>query len=115
MHMTSYGPGAPETWGAPTGHPNDPRTEDFYDLDLVSSGSMMLPICGTTQADVAYSEWDDGSVFVEAIHFSGGEKIDACRFHPDLVASLEDEVAAELRKERRIAYETARAARLEAA
>ena len=113
--QTQYGPGDAATWGAPTGHPNDPRTEDFDDLDLVSSGSMALPICGTTQADVAYSEWDDGSVFVEAIHFSGGEKIDACRFHPDLVASLEDEVAAELRKERRIAYETARAARLEAA
>lgn len=26
--MTRYGPGDPETWPAPTGHPNDPRTVD---------------------------------------------------------------------------------------
>jgi len=24
--MTSFGPGDPQTWPAPTGHPNDPRT-----------------------------------------------------------------------------------------
>ena len=24
------GPGDPETWGPPTGHPNDPRTEEPY-------------------------------------------------------------------------------------
>lgn len=24
--MTAYGPGDPQTWGPPTGHPNDPRT-----------------------------------------------------------------------------------------
>jgi hypothetical protein len=23
---TPYGPGDPQTWGPPTGHPNDPRT-----------------------------------------------------------------------------------------
>ena len=28
--MTLPGPGDPATWGAPTGHPNDPRTEDVY-------------------------------------------------------------------------------------
>ena len=26
--MTLPGPGDPETWGPPTGHPNDPRTPD---------------------------------------------------------------------------------------
>ena len=29
--QTQYGPGDAATWGAPTGHPNDPRTEDFDD------------------------------------------------------------------------------------
>ena len=28
MKFTNYGPGDDATWGAPTGHPNDPRTED---------------------------------------------------------------------------------------
>lgn len=36
MHMTSYGPGDPETWGAPTGHPNDPRTPDDDGADSTS-------------------------------------------------------------------------------
>jgi hypothetical protein len=26
--MTKYGFGDPQTWGAPTGHPMDPRTDD---------------------------------------------------------------------------------------
>jgi hypothetical protein len=26
--MIDYGPGDEQTWGSPTGHPNDPRTED---------------------------------------------------------------------------------------
>ena len=29
--MTLPGPGDPETWGPPTGHPNDPRTPDPVD------------------------------------------------------------------------------------
>ncbi|MCB1892574.1 MAG: hypothetical protein KDF48_10160 [Rhodocyclaceae bacterium] len=36
MHMTSYGPGDPETWGAPTGHPHDPRTPDEDGADSTS-------------------------------------------------------------------------------
>lgn len=28
MGYTEYGPGDSETWGAPTGHPHDPRTPD---------------------------------------------------------------------------------------
>ncbi len=28
--MTKYGYGDPQTWGAPTGHPMDPRTDDTY-------------------------------------------------------------------------------------
>lgn len=28
------GYGDPETWGAPTGHPNDPRTEGDYECPL---------------------------------------------------------------------------------
>jgi len=31
--ITSFGPGDPETWPAPTGHPNDPRTEDIRCID----------------------------------------------------------------------------------
>jgi len=27
--MSSYGYGDPETWPGPTGHPLDPRTEDY--------------------------------------------------------------------------------------
>lgn len=33
--MTAYGPGDPETWGPPTGHPNDPRTPDYDDYPEV--------------------------------------------------------------------------------
>ena len=30
MPPTLPGPGDPETWGPPMGHPSDPRTEDVY-------------------------------------------------------------------------------------
>ena len=30
MTITAYGPGDPQTWGPPTGHPNDPRRVDVY-------------------------------------------------------------------------------------
>ena len=29
MSITSYGPGDSATWGAPTGHPNDPRSDEW--------------------------------------------------------------------------------------
>lgn len=39
--MTMPGPGDPETWGPPTGHPHDPRTPDPEDC----------PVCGEPVID----------------------------------------------------------------
>lgn len=40
------GPGDPITWGPPTGHPNDPRTDDACDyLDIVDPNEWPCPTC----------------------------------------------------------------------
>ena len=36
MTLPGQGPGDPETWGSPTGHPHDPRTDEG-DADALDS------------------------------------------------------------------------------
>ena len=43
--MTAPGPGDPETWGPPTGHPQDPRTPDPIDCPACDDGMIDVEGC----------------------------------------------------------------------
>lgn len=51
------GYGDPETWGAPTGHPNDPRTEDAYGPCRICGEESSEVVAAGTDAD------EDGEYF----------------------------------------------------
>lgn len=108
--LTQYGPGDAATWGAPTGHPHDPRTPDEDGAD----DTMLLQIWRGVRAMVHYVAADDGRfVDITGVTFSGGAFLDSGAFAADVLDDWAAEIQAQLREERDMAADCAAIDRLE--
>ena len=61
--MTLPGPGDMETWGAPTGHPHDPRTdiydEDALDMQLIDAAHEIERLAAAVRTAVSLGYIDE--------------------------------------------------------
>ncbi|MCB1891114.1 MAG: hypothetical protein KDF48_02755 [Rhodocyclaceae bacterium] len=115
MHMTSYGPGDPETWGAPTGHPNDPRTEDFDDGadDTMLLYLDELPVLVGYYAGPTYGLRHAAADIEITDVVINGHELDPLLFDAGVVCGWQQAIADEINGEREMAADCAAFERLE--
>lgn len=117
MHspITTYGPGDAATWGRPTGHPNDPRTEDFDGADSTSLQYLdELPVLVGYYAGETYGcRCAAADIEITDVVINGCQ-LEPLLFSTNVLCQWQRDIAAEINRERDFAADCAAIDRLEA-
>lgn len=112
--QTQYGPGDAATWGAPTGHPHDPRTPDE---DGVADTMLLyldeLPVLVGYYAGPTYGLRHAAADIEITDVVINGYQLDPLLFDAGVVCGWQRAIAAEINGEREIAADCAAFERLE--
>ncbi|MBI3157623.1 MAG: hypothetical protein HYZ20_19760 [Burkholderiales bacterium] len=111
--LATQGPGDAATWGRPTGHPHDPRTEDDCADNTSRQYLDELPVLVGYYAGNAYGcRYAAADIEITDVVINGHE-LDPLLFAPGVLCEWQRAIAAEINGERDMAADCAAIDRLE--